>query len=173
MTCTVQFFYIASHESSVHLFILFHITSPLPLLRCFEFLSCVNYFQISIIPGLFHSFMNAGQMLNQHGFFFLLHVIAQPGCDVPRTAHMFPICKQNTMLQTQSQLKCAVTVIWERLSSNYRSNRSACHQGDTKRIWCWHCLLSICTSVTMCFYLYSSVWKTKKQLLNSGGDLFS
>lgn len=106
-------------------------------------------------------------------FFFLFHVIAQPGCDVPRTAHMFPICKQNTMLQTQSQLKCAVTVIWERLSSNYRSNRSACHQGDIKRIWCWHCLLSICTSVTMCFYLYSSVWKTKKQLLNSGGDLFS
>lgn len=157
MTCTVQFFSIASHESSVHLFILFHITSPLPLLRCFEF----------------HSFMNSAQMLNQHVFFFLFHVIAQPGCDVPRTAHMFPICKQNTMLQTQSQLKCAVTVIWERLSSNYRSNRSACHQGDIKRIWCWHCLLSICTSVTMCLYLYSSVWKTKKQLLNSGGDLFS
>lgn len=48
-------------------------------------------------------------------------IIARPDCDVPGTSHMFPICRQNGMFQTQSQLKCTTILIWEHLPLNYSS----------------------------------------------------
>ena len=101
--------------------------------------------------------------------------MAQPDCDVPRTSHMFPICKQNTTLQTRARLKRSAIVIWERLSRDYRFDRSACHRGDCRCIQCWY---TISTVVFLVLYLYLSCYvflplSCCEKPITSGGDLFS